>query len=351
MGKRLGLLAGLLLILIIMIVEVTQQDEMEHWFADTPFKQGSVAERQNPSKEVLASRTGVHLGQIIDKSEDEVIQTYGEPERKDPSSYGYEWWIYPINNHSYLQVGLEDGEVVTFYYSGDELKDSVFNEGVTYERLSSELDFESTIEVDNDMGTFEFRLTEDDLRARPLVPYGDNWLQLYFDIHTGELSTVRMLTTDLLLKQKPYSITYRGTLPEIEPLSAEKWKAIEAGEEKQIFHLTNLIRDKHGLEPYKWNEEVRDIAYKHSLDMEINDYFDHVSPTYGKLDARFITGQVPFKTAGENIALGYVDGAAAVEGWLNSEGHRVNLLHEEFTELGVGVYEKSFTQNFLTPPN
>ncbi|WP_373370355.1 CAP domain-containing protein [Alkalicoccobacillus plakortidis] len=52
---------------------------------------------------------------------------------------------------------------------------------------------------------------------------------------------------------------------------------------------------------------------------------------------------------GENIALNYVDGAAAVEGWLNSEGHRVNLLHEGFTELGVGVYEKSFTQNFLTP--
>ena len=352
MGKRLGLLAALLLILVIMIVEVTQKDEVQRWFAETPFKQDQLQEKQVPSEEALEGRrgeSGVVLDQLIDMTEDELKQAFGEPERKDPSSYGYEWWIYPINSHSYLQAGVADGNVVTCYYMGDELSDPIFDGQLTYENLSSENEFETTVEVKNDSGTYQFRLTEEDVRARPLIEYGDNWLQLYFDIHTSELSTVRLLTTDMLLKQKPYWMTYRGTIPEEKTLSSEEWKAIEAGEEKQIFHLTNMIRRKHGLEPYKWNEDVRNIAYKHSLDMVVNDYFDHISPTYGKLDARFIAGEVPFKTAGENIALNYVDGAAAVEGWLNSEGHRVNLLHEGFTELGVGVYEKSFTQNFLTP--
>ncbi|MEK1830243.1 CAP domain-containing protein [Priestia megaterium] len=55
--------------------------------------------------------------------------------------------------------------------------------------------------------------------------------------------------------------------------------------------------------------------------------------------------------AGENIASNYQDGIAAVEGWLNSEGHRKALLNKEFTRLGVGVYEKYYTQNFITPMN
>lgn len=350
--KRLGLLAALVLILALMLVKVTERDEVQRWYAASPFKQDQLLEKQVPSDEILGSRTGqsgVVLENIIDMSTDELTQTYGEPERKDPSSYGYDWWIYPIDNTSYLQAGIEDNQVVTCYYMGDELADTIFNGPLTYERLSQELEFESSIEVKSDDGTFKFILTEADIQARPVIPYGEDWLQLYFDIHTGELSTVRLLTTDILLRQKPYDMTYRGSLPETNELTKDEWEAVEAGEEKQIFDLTNRIRNKHGLESFTWNEDVRNIAYKHSLDMVENDYFDHISPTYGKLDARFIAGEVPFRTAGENIALNYVDGAAAVEGWLNSEGHRVNLLHEGFTELGVGVYQRSFTQNFLTP--
>lgn len=50
---------------------------------------------------------------------------------------------------------------------------------------------------------------------------------------------------------------------------------------------------------------------------------------------------------GENIAYNYVDGPAAVEGWLNSEGHRKALLNQDYTHLGVGVKEKYYTQNFI----
>lgn len=54
-----------------------------------------------------------------------------------------------------------------------------------------------------------------------------------------------------------------------------------------------------------------------------------------------------FQQAGENIAYNYVDGPAAVEGWLNSEGHRKALLNEDYTHLGVGVDHKYYTQNFI----
>jgi uncharacterized protein YkwD len=81
--------------------------------------------------------------------------------------------------------------------------------------------------------------------------------------------------------------------------------------------------------------------------MSTNQYFDHVSPTKGGLAERLAQGNVSYLLAGENIAAKYIDGIAAIEGWLNSEGHRETLLHEEYNYLGVGVYEKYYTQNFV----
>ena len=63
---------------------------------------------------------------------------------------------------------------------------------------------------------------------------------------------------------------------------------------------------------------------------------------------RLEVGKVTYRSAGENIAANYVDAIAVTEGWLNSKGHRESLLNKEFTQLGVGVYEKYYTQNFIT---
>jgi uncharacterized protein YkwD len=158
-----------------------------------------------------------------------------------------------------------------------------------------------------------------------------------------------MIVDEVLIRQRPYSVSYRGSLPERPVFSEEDWSKIEDGNAKQIFDFTNIIRARHGLDPFEWDEKVADVAYFHSMDMSKNEYFSHTSPTYGELSERFTSGEVPFMLAGENIAAKYIDGLASVEGWLNSEGHRVNLLHEEFTHLGVGVYQEYYTQNFMTP--
>ncbi len=78
----------------------------------------------------------------------------------------------------------------------------------------------------------------------------------------------------------------------------------------------------------------------HSEDMKENNYFSHVSKKYGSLKDRLEEGHVDFQQAGENIAYNYVDGPAAVEGWLNSEGHRKALLNSDYTHLGVGFIKR-----------
>ncbi len=278
----------------------------------------------------------------------EVIEEFGEPTRKDLSAYGYDWWIYPLSEETYMQIGIEQDEVVTVFMTGD-FEGNAFSFGQTYQELNEKLSFQDRVDMRASGAFYQFELSDEDLRMRPLVELNDQWVQLYFDTFTGELSSIRMMTEEILLLQQPYSIVYRGTLPESPSFSEEEWATIEEGEARQIFDVTNMIRVRHGVEPLEWGEQTANVAYLHSKDMSLNRYFSHTSPTYGELIDRFENGDVRFSLIGENIAALYVDGVAAVEGWLNSEGHRVNLLHEEFTHLGVGVYRDHFTQNFMTP--
>ena len=65
-------------------------------------------------------------------------------------------------------------------------------------------------------------------------------------------------------------------------------------------------------------------------------YFSHTSPTYGSPFDMMRAFGVSYRTAGENIAMGYATPAAVVEAWMNSEGHRANILSANYTTLGVG---------------
>jgi len=287
--------------------------------------------------------------QFLGLSANEMIMEFGEPTRIDLSAYGYDWWIYPLSEDSYMQIGIEDEEVVTVFLTGD-IREKSFSLGQTYEEINELIDFQNYVDVrTGDGGVYQFELTSDDVKMRPLAKVDGNWIQFYFDTHTNELSSMRMLDEEVLVKQRPYSVSYIGAAPKRPSFSVEDWAKIEAGNAQQIFDYTNVIRSRHHLKSFIWEGDVANIAYQHSKDMSENHYFSHTSPTNGEVMDRFKKENVSFRLAGENIAAKYIDGIASVEGWLNSEGHRVNLLHEEFTHLGVGVFQEHYTQNFMTP--
>ncbi|WP_217224613.1 CAP domain-containing protein [Desertibacillus haloalkaliphilus] len=289
------------------------------------------------------------LHQVIEKSADWVRDTYGNPDRIDRSAYDYDWWVYHKDDNEYIQIGVEDGGVVTVYAIGDQLPLETFSIGDTYEEISEQLSFEKKVSFKENGNSYMFELTDNELEARPLIEFDSYWVQLYFDTFTKQLSSIRFLDSATLVKQRPYSLTYRGELYEPEPLSEEEWAEVEDGQSRQILDVTNILRQRHGHSPFTWHDDVSEVAYQHSLDMYTNQYFSHTSPMHGELKDRLESSSISFQMAGENIAAKYVDAIEAVEGWLNSEGHRVNLLSDEFTHLGVGVYKKYYTQNFLTP--
>lgn len=283
------------------------------------------------------------IGQNVQALEKEM----GKPKRIDPSIYGYDWYIYNQDYQRYVQIGVQNNRVVTVYAIGQDLNIAPFEIGQPVEEIFNTYYIDANIDIKLKGNSYRFELNDTDLNLRPLIQLGDIYAQLYIDKFTGNLSSIRFIDGETIIKQRPYGLVYRGQLIDPPVPSESLWKSVEDGEEKEIFDLTNVIRLRHGLKPLKWDEKTANVAYEHSKDMAINDDFSHTSKKYGSLSDRLKTAKVVFQTAGENIAANYNDGPAVVEGWLNSKGHRDSLLNKDFTYLGVGVYQKYYTQNFI----
>jgi uncharacterized YkwD family protein len=119
--------------------------------------------------------------------------------------------------------------------------------------------------------------------------------------------------------------------------------------EQQVVDLTNQERAKNGLPALKVDLELSKVAREKSSDMQRNNYFSHTSPTYGSPFDMMKQFGITYKAAGENIAKGQRSPEEVVNAWMNSEGHRKNILSANFTHIGVGYVAEGnyWTQQFI----
>ena len=122
-------------------------------------------------------------------------------------------------------------------------------------------------------------------------------------------------------------------------------------DEKEVFDLINKQRAQNGLSPLKENNELQRVARIKAQDMVNNNYFSHTSPTYGSPFDMMKSFKISYNTAGENLA-GNSSNSDAVTAWMNSPGHRANILNGSFNQTGIGVvkgskYGKIYVQMFI----
>ena len=119
----------------------------------------------------------------------------------------------------------------------------------------------------------------------------------------------------------------------------------------------NAERAAESLGALTMDEGLRAVARAHSQDMVDRDFFSHTNPDGDSVGARLADAGISYRMAGENIAwnMGFADPVTtAVDGWMNSPGHRANILRPEFTHTGIGVAVTAqnayyFTQVFTDP--
>ena len=122
--------------------------------------------------------------------------------------------------------------------------------------------------------------------------------------------------------------------------------------QQEVVRLVNVERSKRGLSQLTFNAELSNVATIKSQDMINKNYFSHTSPTYGSPFDMMKKFNISYKAAGENIAKGQTSPAQVVNSWMNSQGHRENILSTKFTDIGIGVAKDSngtlyWTQMFI----
>ena len=119
--------------------------------------------------------------------------------------------------------------------------------------------------------------------------------------------------------------------------------------EGEVVRLVNEERSKRGLRPLAEDWELSRVARIKSQDMHDNRYFSHTSPNYGSPFDMMKSFGIKYRSAGENIARGQATPQAVVNAWMNSSGHRANILNSSFTHIGVGYVAdgKYWTQMFV----
>lgn len=122
---------------------------------------------------------------------------------------------------------------------------------------------------------------------------------------------------------------------------------------QQVVDLVNSQRSQAGCGPVRSNAKLALAAQRHSEDMAARNFFDHTNPDGAGPQQRIDAAGYAWSGWGENIARGQKDAAAVMDSWMNSPGHRANILNCKFTELGVGIHLGSggpwWTQDFGTP--
>lgn len=265
-------------------------------------------------------------------TEEQVKAELGEPQSHSLNEYGTEWFTYHEDYQNYVMISFDEKWKVNAIYTNDDLISS--KAGVQYGTEKAEVRKaygEPLKELRKGLNIYVLQ----DGEGMDLFKVGDVYMYVFYDVHQNTTVTAVQLITTALEHRK--SGMYAGGDV-----------SLRNGFEQQLFDLTNAARVRHGRSILRWDDAISETARKHSLDMAINDYFNHENLEGLSPFDRMKADQIKFSKAGENLAYGQSSSIFAHEGLMNSKGHRDNILVDDYSHLGIGVAFNDKSQPYYT---
>jgi uncharacterized protein YkwD len=266
-----------------------------------------------------------------------VIAQLGQPARKDLSEYGFYWYIYNKDYANYIQVGMHKGRVVGLYSNVDNWSSQ---SGIRIGSSSSKVIEAYGTGLDHiEKGNIRYLLANSKDES-PKYLIDDSYVNIFLDQHNSNTVTA----IQIIEQSVEMSLNSFFGVPS---------EGLRKSYERQVFDLSNSVRTRFGKKAFVWDDLIANTARKHSKDMADNGYFAHQNLSGKSPFERMDDDGIHYRAAAENIAAGQTSAIFAHEGWMNSIGHRNNIL-ADIEKLGVGVhfggsYETYYTQNFYTP--
>ncbi|NIK75821.1 putative YkwD family protein [Paenibacillus castaneae] len=183
------------------------------------------------------------------------------------------------------------------------------------------------------------------LRAKQAPNAGSNWLDLLNPARTPIQNPVKTPMQNPVQSptQKPVTQEPATKTPDQGSNTSQNNSQFE----QQVLDLVNQERSKAGLKSLSMNGELSKMAMVKAQDMYDNNYFDHNSPTHGSPFDMMKEYGITYSSAGENIAKGQNSPTQVMNDWMNSPGHRANILKDSFTQIGIAYYNGEWVQEFI----
>lgn len=275
----------------------------------------------------------IEMGDLKENLEQEL----GEAKRHSTNEYGVSWYAYHDNYRNFLMVSYDENKQVNGLYTNQDLlsSSSGIEMGVSKEVVQNELG-EPLRNIRKGLTLYQLQNNGE----QEVYQVDGSYVTVFYDKHENDTVTaIQIIDESLEANKKNFYSDASSELKE--------------GFEFQLFDLTNATRVEKGLNALSWDDQVRDTARKHSLDMAEQNYFSHTNLEGESPFDRMEEDQVAFRTAGENLAYGQLSSIFAHEGLMNSKGHRENILQPHYEHLGVGVAfngkaQPYFTENFFS---
>jgi uncharacterized YkwD family protein len=157
---------------------------------------------------------------------------------------------------------------------------------------------------------------------------------------------------------KRYGLSYQNLMklnPNVDPMNMHKGEIIRLKAtastpgtfQEQVVRLVNAERAKRKLRALTHRADLKTVAQKKAADMINSNYFSHTSPNFGSPFTMLRTFGINYLAAGENIAKGQKTPQEVMSAWMNSSGHRANILKPDYDCIGVGLYHGAWVQMFI----
>ncbi|MBO3444996.1 CAP-associated domain-containing protein [Clostridium sp. CCUG 7971] len=313
------------------------------YFYNSDLKEGIFNENISKETKVLDQKINKTTDEIkfniknlekikLGDSKEYLVSLIGSPDRIDNSEYSFSWYVYNRYEKDFAMIGIEGEKVVAIYsnsINSIELENIKINDNKEFVRKNYKpLEYKKK-------GNTRYIINSND--QYDIINIDNKYITVFYDIYENN----RVRSYQVVSEQAEESLN--GMYPK----GSEN---LTRSFELQTIDLVNSTRLQNGLNSLKYSEKATLSSRYHSEDMMEQNYFDHVNKNNESPFDRMKKQGIFYMGAGENIAAGQTSAVYAHEAWMNSEGHRKNILGD-YKYIGVGVvfgghYTIYYTQNF-----
>ena len=278
------------------------------------------AEAKAKATKPAEDKSVINIDSMIGKSVSQIVKTYGKQARIDPTEYGFQWYVYNKNYKRFMMVGIKDNTVVAAYCNSKYLLSQNFIKlGVTRSAVRKKLG-EPIVCIQQ--GNTIYILPNTD--QKDVFEINGYYLTVYYDQFN------KYKVTSVLMIKKEYEDALMGK-------SVSLTKAMITAYSKESIDLVNSMRVRNNLNVLKEDSKTDKLALYRSTDMRDRNYFSHYTPE-GRSPAYIAkTMGIKIRALCENIACGHRTAISAFEAFMNSKGHRKNVLYGKVKMIGTGT--------------